>query len=248
MVRRDKALSFFGISRKPKKQKHLHRICTPEQFRDVIRDRKLIEIYSKGIPQGSPISATLANIYMLGFDLAVSRAIKSAGGRYFRYCDDILIILPLSANLKAEELVRIELAQVKLKLNDSKTEHSLFCRQDSQLWCDRPIQYLGFRFDGKSKSIRPGSISCFKADVRRAVSGAIIRTKRFNEERERRGLSKRPVYVRRILRRFSHFGERTFISYGRRAQETMQSETIRLQLSDLQTFVENQIKGARFLS
>lgn len=248
VVQRDKVLSHFGISRDLKKQKHLRRICSPEQFRERVRQNNLIEVHTLGIPQGSPISATLANIYMLGFDLAVSDSIKKTGGEYYRYCDDILIILPLNENLKAGELIKDELSRIKLKLNDSKTEHSFFYRKEATLVCDRPIQYLGFRFDGKSKSLRPSSISCFKADARRAVSRAIIQTARFNESQENLGKKKRPVYVKKILRKYSHLGERTFISYGRRAQEIMESDAIRLQLADLHRFIENQIKGARSLS
>ncbi len=48
----------------------------------------------KGIPQGSPISALLSNIYMLEFDVLVKEKIMECKGSYFRYCDDILCIIP----------------------------------------------------------------------------------------------------------------------------------------------------------
>lgn len=47
---------------------------------------------SKGIPQGTPISALLSNIYMVDFDLKAKEIIDRLGGKYYRYCDDMLFI------------------------------------------------------------------------------------------------------------------------------------------------------------
>jgi retron-type reverse transcriptase len=47
-----------------------------------------------GIPQGSPISALLSNIYMFSFDKHMKNYVDSIGGKYFRYCDDMLLIVP----------------------------------------------------------------------------------------------------------------------------------------------------------
>jgi hypothetical protein len=61
------------------------------------------------------------------------------------------------------------------------------------------------------------------------------------------GKTLRPIHMKRILRTYSHLGRRTFITYGQRALEIMDSEAIRLQLADLQRFIENEIKWARSL-
>jgi RNA-directed DNA polymerase len=73
-----------------------YRVCTASQFRDVVRRQGLItqNPATFGIPQGTPISAILSNIYMMGFDLAMQQRIHHIGGLYYRYCDDILLIVP----------------------------------------------------------------------------------------------------------------------------------------------------------
>ena len=47
-----------------------------------------------GIPQGSPISGTLANIYMLEIDKIIAEYIDNLNGYYIRYSDDFIIIIP----------------------------------------------------------------------------------------------------------------------------------------------------------
>lgn len=45
-----------------------------------------------GIPQGSPISALLSNIYLIDFDEDLKNKSTQEGFYYRRYCDDILIV------------------------------------------------------------------------------------------------------------------------------------------------------------
>ena len=52
-----------------------------------------------GIPQGSPISASLANIYMLEIDKHISDRVSSLSGLYMRYCDDFIIVIPDKNNI-----------------------------------------------------------------------------------------------------------------------------------------------------
>ena len=47
-----------------------------------------------GIPQGAPISDLIANFYLLEFDKVMANYAQAQGGRYMRYSDDILLILP----------------------------------------------------------------------------------------------------------------------------------------------------------
>lgn len=245
VVKRDSVLVHFLISRKRSRQMHLSRICTSEQFRKEVRGKKMIEVIERGIPQGSPISATLANIYMMDFDAIVSDEVKALGGSYFRYCDDILIILPFGNNVDIESFINSELSKIKLSLNITKTDKSIFYMDNGIQRCDQPIQYLGFSFDGRSKSLRSASISYFRKKVKKSINKAVATSIKKNEERVKMGLLKRPVFLKKVIRKSSHLGRRNFISYGHRAFEIMNSEAIRLQLADLQRFLENEIKWAR---
>ena len=63
-----------------------------------LKKKKCIHVnrnLENGIPQGSPISGVLANIYMMEFDLAMKHLIEEENnGLYMRYSDDIIIVLP----------------------------------------------------------------------------------------------------------------------------------------------------------
>ena len=48
-----------------------------------------------GIPQGASISSVYSNIYMIDFDKKVNDYVTSNKGLYRRYCDDLIIIIPI---------------------------------------------------------------------------------------------------------------------------------------------------------
>ncbi|MBD5807125.1 hypothetical protein [Limosilactobacillus walteri] len=47
-----------------------------------------------GIPQGTAVSAVLANIYMIQFDYLLADTISKYNGIYRRYSDDFIIVIP----------------------------------------------------------------------------------------------------------------------------------------------------------
>ena len=79
-----------GIRRKINSKEVL---LTKEQFQKYKKDIKKNES-GIGIPQGSPISAVLSNVYMIEFDEQVKEYVSLNGGIYMRYSDDFLIVLP----------------------------------------------------------------------------------------------------------------------------------------------------------
>ena len=78
-----------------------------------------------GIPQGSPISDVLANMYLLEFDKLVQKYVRDLGGIYTRYSDDILVVAPISVHqaLEIEKHIRGLIAQfgAKLKIKQEKS-------------------------------------------------------------------------------------------------------------------------------
>lgn len=148
------------------------RVLTPEQFKE---NRALIQEHREtyGIPQGSPISGVLANVYMLDVDKHINDAVGELGGIYIRYSDDFMIILPDVSDVDAaKELKRIA-AMVeqapRLTLEPSKTQYFRFengalvnCGKDIHKDADdssRTINFLGFSFDGQKVRIRSKTVS-----------------------------------------------------------------------------------------
>lgn len=222
------------------------RLCSPEVFRELAKmevtssdgtKKPLITHKKSGIPQGSSISAILANIYMLDFDIVIGEEVAKQGGKYFRYCDDILCILPADTSLNVEELVSEEISKIFLKLNSSKTEKSIYREVSGELNCDRPIQYLGFVFTGKSIAIRPQSVSRFRRNAKRRISNAKKSQGKVNLVRAAQGESLVPLRRKKLIEGLTHHGESNFISYGHRAALIMKSTTIKGQLKKLDDFV-----------
>jgi len=233
-VDRDKVYAALGISpHNPKCGRR--RICTSEEFRGLVRDGGLLETnpLSVGIPQGTPISALLSNVYLLDFDEAMQADARARGGTYLRYCDDILIAVPTGQEAGLEAKVVAQLRALKLDANPKKTEKSRFARSGKALTCDRPLQYLGFLFDGQRVLIRSAALAKFSGRMNQGVRLAKATAKSRNAQRLARGLPTKPLYKRKLYERYSHLGHRNFIRYGIRAAKTMKSDSIRRQLRPL---------------
>ena len=148
------------------------RAITQKQYKDN-RSHIVKNLSNYGIPQGSPISAVLANVYMLDVDKLISDVVMSYGGMYMRYSDDFIIIIPDIVKLNASDVfkqIHIFLGMApRLTLEPSKTQyfHYSACelencgkyfhsQADSSSKC---INFLGFSFDGKKVFIRAKTIS-----------------------------------------------------------------------------------------
>lgn len=233
-VDRDKLYAALGISpHNPKNGRR--RICSAEEFRCLVRDGGLIEINTKtvGIPQGTPISALLSNVYLLDFDTTMRDVVEARGGTYLRYCDDILIAVPAGSDAGLEAIVVHQLKALKLEANPKKTEKSRFARAGKGLACDRPLQYLGFLFDGQRVLIRSAALAKFSGRMNQGVKLAKATAKNRNAERLEHGLPVKALYKRKLYERYSHLGHRNFVRYGFRAAKILNSEAIRLQLRPL---------------
>ncbi|WP_040266568.1 antiviral reverse transcriptase Drt2 [Pseudomonas rhodesiae] len=233
-VDREEVYSALGISKNNPKNGR-QRICEPHQFRSAIRGAGLVETNSigKGIPQGSPISALLSNIYMMDFDEKLYSYVENHGGSYFRYCDDILLIVPLAKEAEAIQFVDDEVAAIKLEVQKTKTEVCRFKKTAKGFRSDRALQYLGFIFDGENIYLRSSSLARYQERVNRGLSIATLSMLKVNTARIARGQLPRSIFLRKLHSRYSYLGRRNFISYGYRAARIMNSKSIRKQLKPL---------------
>lgn len=222
------------------------RICSPKEFREHVRGAKLIQKnpffnnvcrskrYSAkcGIPQGSPISACLSNIYMIEFDVIMKQLANELNGSYRRYCDDIIFVVDQSNASLAKEVILSEIINYHLEINTNKTDITVF-KEDSLIGlrgfeesddCSKykNLQYLGFEFNGQNVYIRSSSMSRYKTRKAKLVRETLKSAYGKNAKGDK-------IYKEKLYKRSSEKGSRNFISYAERAAETMSSETIKKQ-------------------
>lgn len=173
-------------------------LCTPKEFREKICGGSpdypsLIEINEKthGIPQGAPISDLLANAYLIDFDCKIAAFVRERGGYYYRYSDDILVLLPggeaeaQAAKEYAIDLIKSFGDQLVIKPEKSSmvqfrkgTEGQTFQHLEGAQG-KAGLEYLGFRFDGASVFLRGSTLSAFYRKItysaRRAADAFVAR-------------------------------------------------------------------------
>jgi len=178
-----------------------------------------------GIPQGTPVSGLYANIYLRTFDLEISQLLASFGGSYRRYSDDIAIVLPLGA--KQPHVVGVIeklLADFSLALSVGKTETADF--NQGVLASEKPIQYLGFTYDGRSSLIRPSSMDAYRSKMKHGIHAKLVAAKQ-------KGVPSYNVFKRQPLSRYTHKGKRrNFIQYAYKAADVLGAPEIRHQVKD----------------
>lgn len=237
----------FGISVHNPKSGKRKRICSPQDFREKVRNADLLKLNETavGIPQGSPISAVLSNIYMMELDEEMNRAAKQCRGVYFRYCDDILLIAPAETKTILYEELRRLVAAAKLTIQEKKTEERQFVSEDDGVRRDQTLQYLGFVFDGKNIRIRESSLCRYHERMSKGVWVAERARLKRNKYRENKGFEPKPLYLKKLYKRYSYLGRRNFMSYGYRAATTMSSSSIRRQLIRLTVRFRKRLEAAQ---
>ena len=137
------------------------RALPPEQFR---QNKNLVHPSPHpkyGVPQGSPISAVFANVYMLAADRKLQEYVSSFNGFYMRYSDDFIVIIPqsdidFSVHYKAIKNILDSVPHLELK--DSKAKMFYFnntsVKNCTNIFISNGangkniIEFLGFSFDG----------------------------------------------------------------------------------------------------
>lgn len=176
-------------------------LSTPREYREKVVKANLVHKHRKsyGIPQGTPISDLLANAYLLDFDVSMKTYVDSFNGAYFRYSDDILIILPGNESVADDAFAKakneIEKCGNEISLNKNKTDIVCYTPQSpiqrcygvafgddgnlSRISKNMGLSYLGFRFDGRKVFLRDSTITNLRGKiVRRCKAEAFYYVRR----------------------------------------------------------------------
>ena len=225
-------------------------LCRGHEFREIVAGgpgkKSILKTNYKryGIPQGAPISDLLANLYLVDFDTKMNTAARAAGGHYYRYSDDILIIVPGNAETGKQwmTIARNEIAEhgQKLIIKEDKASICVFRKTtNSQTFerihgsqCADGLEYLGFRFDGRRVYLRNSTISGLYRKVARAARRDANALARRYPNKNAEELLKLFDYDRLISRfgRVESFGENaddyrswTFWTYAKRAADVFET-------------------------
>lgn len=249
--------------KKLQKKGHPKQLLINEQFREFKRahlkfnqnmrkdeDKEVLV----GIPQGSPISAVYANIYMITFDKKMSDFVNEVGGFYRRYSDDILCVVPFENKnefnkkfLECINEIKIQLSKDKTRrfhVNNGNISEVLFESTEESVKEKKVIDYLGFSYDGSHVLLKSATLSRYykKLDSRIYLLRDLAKSKG-------RFIGKKLLFMR-----YSHLGEaerkrikderklkgierpvsirrRNFFSYAYKAEKIMNEKMIRHQVS-----------------
>ncbi|MDD2564960.1 MAG: reverse transcriptase domain-containing protein, partial [Salinivirgaceae bacterium] len=246
---------FPHIVTNQKKNMPTKRICEPVEFRERVRKQGLVKsnpfkIMAKestrfgqkcGIPQGSPISACLSNIYMLEFDIRTKQKTEEINGIYRRYCDDIIVVVDSKDAVTMHQFINDEISRYHLEINETKTETTFFKNdRNGNLRAYNgkdeysTMQYLGFEFNGSNTYIRSSSMSRYfkrlTARIRENLKAAYGKNAIGDT-----------LFRRKLHNRYTNKGERNFITYAERAARHMNSLTIKKQTKNSMKKVKEKV-------
>ncbi|WP_100612236.1 reverse transcriptase domain-containing protein [Confluentibacter lentus] len=177
--------------------------------------KKLDKKEKKGIPQGTPISATLANIYMLDFDERIYSEVDSNSKEayYQRYSDDLIIICAQKDEKHFYNLIQKEIEiEANLEIQPKKTniyryeltENSVFkggIVKDETINSNKQLEYLGFMYDGSKVKVKTAGFSKFYRTMKRSFRRGAHFAKKAH-------IPSDSLFETRLYKRFTHLGSK----------------------------------------
>jgi hypothetical protein len=231
-VDRAACLQRLGIDPRTPNRELKSPLCPISDFRARIRRASplgsgLVERHreTKGVPQGTPLSALAANISMLGFDRAMRDEAARLGATYRRYSDDILIICDpaVSADVSKFTIAALAKHAQTLCIKDTKTQIVEFPGANVRV-LGKPLDYLGFTFDGRQILLRSATLARYWRRM-----AAAVRWAQRMQSRAQKGKTpgRDTLHRRKLLMHFSHLGsESLYNRYARNAAERMSAPAI----------------------
>lgn len=195
----------------------------------IIKAKKKV-MKGRGIPQGSAMSATLSNIYLIEFDKHLVDKAFAMGFQYRRYCDDILIICKTK---DVEEIISFTCKMIQtdygLEIQDKKTEIIHFEKDETgsvgafKLIDGKKVlknlQYLGFEYNGKHIYIRSSSLSRYFRKMKAAITRTILTARQEDKKLTR-------IFKRKLILRYTHIGHRNFLTYAYNASKATYKNSV----------------------
>lgn len=201
------------------KEKNAIAYCTKDEFLNFNLNLVISAFNKVGIPQGSPISATLANVYMLDFDQEVFDKINSIGGMYQRYSDDLIIVCEQQFEDEILYFIRDRIKNLaRLEIHEDKTKVYRFDNSFGKFQGfeinektkvvnkNKTLEYLGFSYDGQRVLIKTSGFSKFYRSMKKS----------FKKSTSLALHSKNPdksLFKSRLYKRFTHRGAKRKLIY-----------------------------------
>ncbi|MEQ9219295.1 MAG: reverse transcriptase domain-containing protein [Cyclobacteriaceae bacterium] len=169
----------------------------------------------KGIPQGTPISASLANIYLLDFDERIyKKASDSSKNAYYqRYSDDLIIVCDRKDEKYFCDLIQSEIEkEANLQIQPEKTSVYRYERnsesefkggilEDGKVNPNKQLEYLGFSYDGSKVYVKTAGFSKFYRTMKRSFRRGAHFAKKSH-------IPSDSLFETRLYKRFTHVGSK----------------------------------------
>lgn len=185
------------------------------------KDTGELVLREKGIPQGSPISSVLANIYLLDYDKKVQEFISQRQGLYRRYSDDMVVVCKPKYLEETIDFFTKEIEAFKLEIQPQKTQVFSFRKVCKRFYCfeknlnSRSLQtntffdYLGFSFDGHYVMLKSASLAKYHRKMKRAIKRGHYYKGRINNN------TKGELFKSRLYKRYTMVGAKRRYLYKR---------------------------------
>lgn len=209
---------------------------------------------NEGIPQGSSISACLANVYMLEIDKTINDFVVRCGGVYRRYSDDFIIILPMDMSsvddieaiikrfesFKTRKILELQPAKTqiyKVQNHTVKNIGHLFTPKLNEK--HKTINFIGFTFDGNKVIIRDKTTTKYYYRMRHKAKGV---AHQYKQGKGYPGSDK----LYRLYSPNGQYGKGNYFTYLKRVQRTFPDQPIMIPADKIMTKIRLTLKNNRW--